>query len=61
MSQNKRTMNKKRLTKFFQDWFEKSIEELEGKKLIFPDDWPEDFSEKSAQYFLEYFGVDDEE
>ena len=53
-------MNKTKLVEFFKKWLEDSIKELNGKKLVFPDDWPEDFSEKSAQYFCEYFGVDDE-
>jgi hypothetical protein len=54
-------MNKEKLKQFFEKWLKDSIEALDGKKLIFPDDWPEDFPEQSADYFCEYFGIKDDE
>lgn len=53
-------INKKELIKYFKNWLQDATEELRGSKMIFPDDWPEDFAEQSARYFIEYFGVNDE-
>jgi hypothetical protein len=54
-------INKESIKQFFERWLADSIKELDGKKLIFPDDWPEDFADKSADYFCSYFGVEGDE
>jgi hypothetical protein len=54
-------MNKKKLIEFFKKWQDDAIRELAGKKLVFPDDWPEDFAEESADYFCKHFGIKDDE
>jgi hypothetical protein len=53
--------NKPELITFFKEWVEKDIKELDGKKLIFPDDWGENFPEEAANYFIEYFQDKNEE